>query len=113
MAGKIYNAVQWPASASGNTVADYDATGESTNHCLISSSSAGSPAHLTRAGAGTCSFSHCTIQDMHVATGTWDASDGTNVNTSGNEGWTWPAGGHPAIKRFGGVPFAAVNRGVW
>jgi len=23
------------------------------------------------------------------------------------------ASGHPAIKRFGGVPFAAVNRGVW
>ena len=21
--------------------------------------------------------------------------------------------GHPAIKRFGGVPFAAINRGVW
>jgi len=23
------------------------------------------------------------------------------------------AEGHPAIKRFGGVPFAAANRGVW
>jgi hypothetical protein len=21
--------------------------------------------------------------------------------------------GHPAIKRFGGIPFAALNRGVW
>ena len=23
------------------------------------------------------------------------------------------AGGQPTMKRFGGVPFAAVNRGVW
>jgi hypothetical protein len=28
-------------------------------------------------------------------------------------GWEAAGGGHPAMKRFGGVPHAAVNRGVW
>jgi hypothetical protein len=91
----MYNSVTWPASASGNTVADYDVTGQADHHCFIQSSAAGSPAHLTRSGAGTCSFSHTTIQDIHVATGTWDASDGTNVGAvgAGNDGWTWPSAG--------------------
>ena len=100
-----YNSVTWPVSGSDNNIASYNVTGHATYKCYIQSSSSGSPAHLEDINAGTNTFTNCIIQDMHVTGGTWDADDGTNTNTSGNEGWTWPAAG--------GVTLPILVNGVW
>ena len=52
-------------------------------------------------GAAWLGFGHDNIAN-YGATITHGAWTATSV-----------ASGHPAIKRFGGVPFAALNRGVW
>jgi hypothetical protein len=85
-----YNKVQWPASASSNSVTSYNFTGSTALACFISSSSAGSPAHLVDSDGGTNTFVNCTIKDMHVTGGTWSTTGCTNV--SGNDGWIFPSG---------------------
>jgi len=69
-------------------------------------------------------------EDLHLASGATAADDagddlsGTfTIDIDGDTRVDWdigadeyvaPAGGgHPAIRRFGGVPYAALNRGVW
>ena len=45
-----------------------------------------------------------------------DGSSWSNVDsaiTNSYNTYSTAASGHPAIKRFGGVPYAAINRGVW
>jgi hypothetical protein len=61
---------------------------------------------ITRIAVGDNGINGCSP----VAGGVIDYDDVKALDT----GWVGAAaGGHPAMKRFGGVPHAAVNRGVW
>jgi hypothetical protein len=53
----------------------------------------------------------CTLSDYTPSNGQYYYLDdvvGKNTYIG-----AYAAGGHPAMKRFGGVPHAAINRGVW
>jgi len=74
------------------TVTSFVATGTAVNGITLNgTSTAGWKISDT---TGTNTVSYCDISYSTAEGGaTWDASDGTNANTIGNSGWTWPAGG--------------------
>lgn len=73
------------------TITSLVATGTGDYKINILSTSAGTAATLSDT-TGTNTVSYCTIKDITAEGGaTWDASDGTNTNVSGNTGWEWPA----------------------
>lgn len=72
------------------TVSAFTASGESGRVLTIESTSAGTPATLSKA-SGTVTVEHCSIKDITATGGaTWVAVNSTDV--SGNTGWTFETG---------------------
>lgn len=85
-----YSDVQFTSGTDQN-ITSLVATGTSSYTISIKAVTGASAAALSDT-TGTNTVSYCTIQDMTAEGGaTWDADDGTNVNVSGNTGWTWPS----------------------
>lgn len=72
------------------TVSAFTASGEAGRVLTLQSSSAGTPATLSKA-SGTVTVEHCSIKDITATGGaTWVAVSSTDV--SGNTGWTFETG---------------------
>ena len=90
-------------SGSTQTVTNFSVSGTSGNLVTINSTSAGSPATLSKA-SGTVSVSYCSIKD-NTATGgaTWLAyTSSGNVNNGGNSGWLFAAATAGYVKIYMG-----------
>lgn len=81
------------------TVSAFTASGEAGRVLTIESSSAGTPATLSKA-SGTVTVEHCSIKDITATGGaTWVAVSSTDV--SGNTGWTFQSGAEVDVPATG------------
>jgi hypothetical protein len=87
-----YSDIQF-TSGTDNNITSLVATGTSSYTISIKAVTGASAATLSDT-TGTNTLQYCTIQDITVEGGaTFDVSDGTSTNVSGNTGWTWPSAG--------------------
>lgn len=81
------------------TVDAFTASGEAGRVLTLQSSSAGTPATLSKA-SGTVTVEHCSIKDITATGGaTWVAVSSTDV--SGNTGWTFQSGAEVDVPATG------------